>query len=50
MKPALYAGRCAEALKAGLDALQETLERAGYRGNAEAGKEPPEPLVEEQGA
>jgi putative membrane protein len=50
MKPALRAGRSAEALQTGLLALQETLVRAGRRGNAGARGDPPDAVIEEPGA
>lgn len=50
MKPALRAGRSAEALQAGLLALEELLVRSGHKGAATEANEPPDPLIEERGA
>lgn len=49
MKPALRAGRSAEALQAGLLALEELLVRGGRKGAAAQANEPPDPLIEEPG-
>ena len=50
MKPALRAARTADALHAGLAALQEMLVRTGHKGDAGADREPPDQLIEEKGA
>jgi uncharacterized membrane protein len=50
MSPALRAGHSAQALQAGLTALQEVLVRAGCQADALAASEPPEPVIEEKGA
>lgn len=50
MKPALRKARTADALQAGLAAVEEILVRTGYRGAAGADSEPPDPLIEEKGA
>jgi putative membrane protein len=50
MKPALREVRIADALQAGLAAVEEILVRAGYKAGAGTGSEPPEPLIEEKGA
>ena len=50
MKPALRQSRTAEALQAGLAAVEELLVRTGHKGVTGADSGPPEPLIEEQGA
>lgn len=50
MKPALRKARSADALLAGLAAVEEILVRTGYRGAIGADTEPPDPLIEEKGA
>lgn len=50
MKPALRQLRTADALQAGLAAVEELLVRTGHRGAAGADPVPPEPLIEEEGA
>lgn len=50
MKPALRTARSADALLAGLAAVEEILVRSGYRGAAGTDSEPPDPLIEEKGA
>jgi putative membrane protein len=50
MRPALRAVRIADALHAGLTALEELLLRIGYQGGAGAENPPADRLIEEQGA
>jgi putative membrane protein len=50
MKPALRQARTAEALQAGLAAVEEMLVRAGHRGSGSSGIGPPDRLIEERGA
>ncbi len=50
MKPALREARTADALQAGLAAIEELLVRSGYRGAIGTDSEPPDPLIEEKGA
>ncbi len=50
MKPALRQSRTAEALQAGLAAVEELLLRTGHKGVTGADSGAPEPLIEEQGA
>jgi uncharacterized membrane protein len=50
MKPALRNARTADALKVGLEVVEEILVRTGYRRSAGAHGEPPDPLIEEKGA
>jgi putative membrane protein len=50
MKPALREARTADALQAGLVALEHLLVHSGYRGASGAENEPPDPLIEEKGA
>ncbi|MGA2710579.1 MAG: TPM domain-containing protein [Steroidobacteraceae bacterium] len=50
MKPALRKARTADALQAGLAAVEEILVRTGYRAAAGAENDPPESLIEEKGA
>ena len=50
MKPALRRARTAEALQAGLAAVEQLLVRTGYRGAVAAHIEATDPLIEEKGA
>ncbi len=50
MRPALREARIADALQAGLVALEDLLVRTGYTGASGADNEPPDPLIEEKGA
>jgi uncharacterized membrane protein len=50
MKPALRQARTADALQAGLAAVEELLVRTGHKGGTGADNGPPEPLIEEKGA
>lgn len=50
MKPALQQARTADALQAGLAAIEELLVRTAYQGGAGAEDGPPDPLIEEKGA
>jgi putative membrane protein len=50
MKPALREARTADALQAGLAALEEILVRTGHKAAPGADSEPPDPLIEEKGA
>lgn len=50
MKPALRKARTADALHAGLAAMEEILVRTGYRAAAGGENEPPDALIEEKGA
>jgi putative membrane protein len=50
MKPALRQARTADALQAGLAAVEELLVRTGRKGGTGANIGPPEPLIEEKGA
>ena len=49
MRPALREARIADALQAGLVALQDLLVRTGYTGGSGAENEPPDSLIEEKG-
>lgn len=50
MKPSLRKARIADALQAGLAAVEEILLRSAYRRAVGADSEPPDPLIEEKGA
>jgi putative membrane protein len=50
MKPALRQARTADALQAGLAAVEELLVRTGHKGGTGADIGAPEPLIEEKGA
>jgi putative membrane protein len=50
MKPALREARTADALQAGLVALQDLLVRTDHKGGTGAENEPPDSLIEEKGA
>ncbi|MGO8855576.1 MAG: TPM domain-containing protein [Steroidobacteraceae bacterium] len=50
MRPALREARIADALQAGLVALEDLLVRTGYTGGSGAENAPPDPLIEEKGA
>lgn len=50
MRPALREARIADALQAGLVALEDLLVRTGYTGGSGAENEPPDSLIEEKGA
>jgi putative membrane protein len=50
MKPALREARTADALQAGLVALQDLLVRTGHKGGSGAENEPPDSLIKEKGA